>query len=159
MRRIRLLQLVVVAACVGMVSTGCFSLQKAAQVEVQVTDTSITILKPTGGLQRGGETVLKIDNYAERPVNLVLAETNASPKDLPKKLIDAVTPRDDSRIVAITSRIDKVGVKYTYGAIPGPDPKVATMHVYLKPGRRYLLFDKLGGYEHGVAIALVPPGK
>jgi hypothetical protein len=135
---------------------GC-GIQKAARVEVQVLDNQIVLLKPADGLQRGGETVLKIDNYAQHPVNMVLAETDATAATLPHKLIDAVTPRDDSRIVAMTSRVDKAKVTFAYGAIPSPAPRIATLHVYLKPGKRYLLFDKLGGYARGIALVLVPP--
>ena len=141
------------------VSSGCLALTKAAQVDVQVLDGSIVLIKPTGGVQHGGETVLKIENFAQRPVNMVLVQTSLPAARLPKKLIDAVSARDDSRIVGVTSAIDKVGVAFVYGAIPQPSPKVATLHVYLKPGKRYLLFDKLGGYAHGVALSFVVPDK
>jgi hypothetical protein len=101
---------------------------------------------------------LKIDNYSHRPVNMVLAETTIPPKQLPAKLVDADNLRDDGRIVGITSRIDKVGVAYQFGAIPQAAPKIARLHVYLKPGKRYVLFDKLDdGYKHGVAIVLTVP--
>jgi hypothetical protein len=147
------------AVCALAASSGCLALTKAAHVEVQVLDGSIVLIKPTGGIQHGGETVLKIDNFAQRPVNMVLVETSLPAKRLPKKLVDAVSARDDKRIVGITSQISKVGVAFVYGAIPQASPKVATLHVYLKAGKRYLLFDKLGGYEHGVALAFVVPAK
>ena len=57
----------------------------------------------------------------------------------------------------MTSRVDKAKVTLAYGAIPQPSPSVVTLHVYLKPGTHYLLFDQLGGYAHGVALVLVPP--
>ncbi|HEX3807541.1 MAG TPA: hypothetical protein VHV52_12260 [Gaiellaceae bacterium] len=153
-------RLLVVAGgiCMTLSVSGCFSIPRAAHVEVQVQDGSVTLLKPVGGLQHSGETVLKIDNYSERPINMVLAETTLPPSQMPAKLVDANTPRDDSRIVGITSRVDKVGVAYEFGAIPQAAPKVATLHVYLKPGKRYVLFDKLDeGYKHGVTIVLVAP--
>ena len=147
------------AALLGMsiCVSGCLSIPKAAKVEVQVQDGSVTLYKPVGGLQRGGETVLKIDNYATHSVNMVLAETNAPLDRLPAKLVDATSGRDDSQIVGMTSRLDKAGTVYQYGAIPQPSPKVATLHVYLKPGKRYVLFDKLGGYANGMAIVLTVP--
>lgn len=141
----------------GVLSAGGCAIERAAQVEVQVLDGQIVLIKPTGGLQRGGETVIKIDNFATRPVNMVLARTTAPANHVPQKLVDAVSPRDDDRIVAMTSRVDKVGVQYQFGAIPQPSPRVVKLHVYLKPGQRYLLFDKLGGYAHGMVIVLVPP--
>lgn len=153
MRRLLLLG---AAACVAMTASGCLSLERAAQVEVQVLNDRIVLFKPAEGLQRGGETVLKIDNYANHPVNMVLAETTAPARRIPQKLIDAVSPRDDDRIVAMTSVVDKATVFINFGA-PAPAPRVARMHVYLKPGKRYLLFDKLGGYAQGIAIVLVPP--
>jgi hypothetical protein len=153
---IRRLALVLLAACGVLSASGC-ALQRAAQVELQVLDGQIVMIKPSGGLQRGGETVIKIDNFAPRPVSIVLAKTDAPANHVPKKLVDAVSPRDDDRIVAMTSRVDKVGVAYQYGAIPQPSPRVVKLHVYLKPGQRYLLFDQLGGYAHGMVIALVPP--
>lgn len=143
-------------ACAVLVAAGC-SIPKAAQVDVQVVDGHIVLVKPAGGLQRGGETVLKIENYADHPVDIILAETSLPATRLPKKLVTAVTTRDDHRIVALTSRIDKAKVTFAYGAIPQPAPRVVSLHVYLKPGRRYLLFDALGGYAHGVWLALVPP--
>jgi hypothetical protein len=158
MKRLAGQALLVAAAVAGAIAlSGCLALRKAAHVEVQVLDNRIVLIKPAGGLQRGGETVLKIDNYAQTPVNMELAETTAPADRIPQKLVDAVTPRDDSRIVAITSRVDKVGTSLQYGAIPQPSPRVVTMHVYLKPGKRYLLFDKLGGYARGVVLVLVAP--
>jgi hypothetical protein len=138
-------------------ASGCLALHKAAHVEVQVTDTRIVLYKPSDGLERGGETVLKIDNYAQHPVNMILAKTTLSAAQLPPSLLDAVTARDDSRIVAMTSRVDKAGITLAYGAIPNPSPKVVSLHVYLEPGKRYLLFDKLGGYKHGLALVLNVP--
>lgn len=152
---IRFAQLPFLVAAAALLLSGC-GIQKASHVEVQVLDNGITLLKPSDGKLRGGETVLKIDNLSHSPVNMVLAETDATAATLPRKLVDAVTPRDDSRIVAMTSRVDKAGVTFAYGAIPNPAPRIATLHVYLKPGRRYLLFDKLGGYIRGVALVLVP---
>lgn len=155
---IRRLALAALAVAAVLSASGC-AIEKAQQVELQVLPDKIVLIKPADGLERGGETVLKIDNFAPHPVNMVLAETTAPVGRVPQKLVDAVSPRDDDRIVAMTSQVDKVGVVYQYGAIPQPSPKVASLHVYLKPGRRYLLFDKLGGYAHGVVIALTPPSK
>ena len=146
-----------VAVCGAITCSGCLALRKAQQVEVQIQNTSIQLFKPAGGLQHGGETVVKIDNYANRPINMILAETNAPLDRLPQKLIDAVNPRDDSQIVGMTSRMDKAKIVLELGAIPSPSPRVATMHVYLVPGRRYVLFDKLGGYAQGIAIVLNVP--
>jgi hypothetical protein len=153
MRRVLLLA---VAACAVISLTGCMTIRKAEHVEVQVLDDRVVLVKPANGLQRGGETVLKIMNFGQSPVNMVLAETTAVPTAIPASLVDAVSPRDDDRIVAMTSRVDKAGVSLSFG-FPAPAPKVVSLHVYLKPGKRYLLFDKLGGYAHGVALTLVPP--
>lgn len=141
----------------GVLSMSGCTIQKAVQVDVQVLDGSMVLVKPTNGLTRGGETVVKIENYSQRPVNVILAETTLPAKQLPKKLVNALSPRDDSRIVGMTSRIGKAKVTFAYGAIPQPAPQVSSLHVYLKPGKRYLLFDALGGYAHGVSLVLEPP--
>lgn len=143
------------ALAAALVLSGC-GIPTAAHVEVDVLDTKMVLVKPANGVLRGGETVIKLENYASHPVNVVLAETPLHAAQLPAALVDAVSPRDDRRIVAMTSRVDKVGVTFAYGAIPNPLPRIASLHVYLKAGKRYLLFDKLGGYRNGIALQLSP---
>lgn len=146
--------LVVLAAVLSL--AGC-AIPMATQVEVQVLDNRIVVVKPSNGRLPGGEAVIKIDNYATHAVNMVLAKTSLPAARLPTRLVDAVSPSADSRIVAMTSRVDKVGVTLAMGAFPNPLPRIALLHVYLEPGKRYLLFDSLrGGYKRGIALQLIP---
>lgn len=149
--------LVIAAVLAAAVSLAGCAIPMASQVEVQVLDNRIVVVKPSSGHLPGGETVIKIDNYAAHDVNIVLAKTSLPATRLPAHLVDAVSPSADSRIVAMTSRVDKVGVTLAMGAFPNPLPRIAVMHVYLQPGKRYLLFDALhGGYRHGIALPLTP---
>jgi len=136
---------------------GCVSVPKAAQVELQIQDDGIVLVRPTGGeLVQSGETVITILNYSSAEREFVLAETDASPESLPTALVEAISARDDDRIVAMTPPMDEVGDTTLLG-IPQQLATVTSVHVHLAAGERYLLFDRLGGYDDGIAIELIPP--
>lgn len=149
-------RLVFPAALVAALSLAGCGIPEASHLEIQVADHGMVLLKPGNGIVRSGETVIKIENYATHPVNMILAQTQLPATRLPRRLIDAVSPSDDGRIIAMTSRVDKAGVTLAMGAFPSPLPRIAELHVYLQAGKRYMLFDKLGGYRDGVAFRFKP---
>ena len=77
-----------------------------------------------------------------------------SPQSIPKQVLDAYSDRDDSRVVAVTGVMRPAKIGLIFGALPQPQPTEARLHVYLRRNTPYLLFDRLGGFRHGIALKI-----
>jgi hypothetical protein len=146
-----------VAAAVVFSLSGCLGIPEAAQLELEVYDDRIELVRPREGISASGETVITLRNYSNAEIELVLAETDAAADELPEPLVVAISPRDDDRIVAMTPPMEQVGSTTRLG-LAQPLPSLASMHVYLEAETRYLLYDRLDGFDEGIAIELIPPG-
>lgn len=107
-----------------------------------------------------GETIIKIANDSAEAHRIVLAHVDqhqATPRRLPRSLIEADAARDDERILGMTSELEPKEVIQAGGGF-GHRIARATFHVHLQPDRTYVLFDVYGGLERGVFIRLVPGG-
>lgn len=154
MRRLRLAALAVLLLALAVAGSGCGVRLTAVQLKVDVSDGSMRLIKPESGRYAGGEVVITIDNNTDQRRQFTLAETDAAPKRIPQGILDAYSDRDDHRVVAVSGVMRPETVELAFGALPQPQPTEVKLHVYLRPGKRYLLFDRLGGYRQGLAIAL-----
>lgn len=146
------LALLLLALAAG--ASGCDLHLRAVQLKVDVSDGSMRLIKPTDGRYGGGEVVITIVNNTDQKRQFTLAETDATPKRIPHGILDAYSDRDDSRVVAVSGVMRPASVELAFGALPQPQPTEVKLHVYLRPGKRYLLFDRLGGYRTGLALPL-----
>lgn len=108
-----------------------------------------------GDAQRltGGETVLTIQNRSIRERQIVLARLGDL-ETIPDELLAAETAKEDSRILGMTHVLAPATTDE-----PVPEPDSTRFHVYLAPGERHVLFDRLGGFDDGLVLTFVPGGK
>ncbi|HET7568148.1 MAG TPA: hypothetical protein VFJ91_09175 [Gaiellaceae bacterium] len=152
--RLRLAALALLLLALAAGASGCGLRLRAVQLKVDVSDGSMRLIEPTSGRYAGGEVVITIVNNTDQRRQFTLAETDAAPKAIPHGVLDAYSDRDDSRVVAVSGVMRPASVELAFGALPQPQPTETKLHVFLHPGKRYLLFDRLGGYRHGLALPL-----
>ncbi|HET7572620.1 MAG TPA: hypothetical protein VFJ77_08125 [Gaiellaceae bacterium] len=152
--RLRLGLLAAVLAALAATASGCGVRLEAVQLKVDVTDGSMRLVKPESGRYAGGEVVITIVNNTDQRRQFTLARTDASPKHLPRDVLDAYSDRDDKRVVAVSGVMRAASVELAFGALPQPRPTETKLHVYLHEGDQYVLFDRLGGYRNGLALKL-----
>jgi len=150
--------LVAVFAAVVCCSSGCDLHLEAVQLKVDVSDGSMRLIKPANGVYRGGEVVITIVNDTDQKRQFTLARTSSSAKAIPKKILDAYSDRDDSRVAAVSGVMRPSKIVLAFGALPEPQPTQTKLHVYLHANTPYLLFDRLGGYRNGLALRLDAKG-
>jgi hypothetical protein len=157
MRQARWIAAAAAVLCAVTTLAGCIGVPKAAKATFDVTDTAVTISAPDGGrLDGSGETVILLRNFTKAKRQLVLVEGAFAADNLPSSVLDANRASDDKRIVAISSKMGKVKVVASFGT-PQPDPTTTRLHVYLRAGRTYTLFDQLGGYRQGMLLTFTVP--
>jgi ABC-type branched-subunit amino acid transport system ATPase component len=152
--KLRLAGIAVLLAVASALASGCGLQLRAEQLEVDVSDGTMRLIKPLDGKFRGGEVVITIMNNTDARRQFTLAETGAAPANLPGDIVNAYSYRDESKVVAVTGVMRPAEIELIFGAIPQAQPTVSRLHVYMHPGRPYLLFDRLGGYRQGIALRL-----
>lgn len=145
-----------VVAGAALVGSGCGVQLRAEELKVEAGDGSIRIVEPDDGRVSSGEIVITIVNQTSERRQFTLARGDAAPAKIPEELVDAYSYRDDSDIVAVTGVMRAAEVELQFGSIPRPVPTETKLHVHLRSGTSYLLFDRLGGYRHGYALRLEP---
>lgn len=130
---------------------------KAARATVLIRDHEIVYTGPADEAALvGGETVLTLRNDGTQRHRIVLAETDVAPDRLPAKLRTARQMRDDARIKGVTKDLKPKEAALAGGGL-GFILDADSFHVYLRPGRTYLLYDSLaGGVANGVHLAFLP---
>ena len=156
MSRGRYIVLATLLAGVALLGSGCGLQLEAVQLEVRLDDTGFVLVKPASGSFPGGETVITIQNITAQKRQFTLAQTSASPKQIPTKLVAALSYQDDGQVAAVTGVMRAAQLQSQFGLVPQLQPTEEKLHVYMAPGKPYLLFDRLGGYKHGVALRLQP---
>lgn len=135
-------------ACAGVVLD-------APNVTLLVRDADIVYASNAdAGRLVGGETVLELRNDGQMERRLVLAKLPAGVSRVPPEVRDADDVRDDSRIVAMTRTLKAKESTLAAGGL-GFKIDGASMHVYLSPGGRYVVFDTLGD----AVELIVEPGR
>lgn len=155
MRGLRPLLAGAVIAALACGAAGCVPLD-AAQLTVNVTSKGVTLQPPPLGYH-GGETVITIQNFTAARQQFVLAQTSMNPAQFPSKLAHALTPSADPLVVDVSAQLPPGRAGFS-GLIPIVTPGTATLHDYLAPGKRYVLFDRLGTRRYRTLyLVIVPP--
>lgn len=145
----------VASLCLLLVTgAGCSVKLRAVQLKVDVNDDAMKLIKPESGRYAGGEVVITIVNNTAAKRQFTLVRTDASPQNLPAHVLAAFSDRDDSRVVAVTGVMRAAKIGLIFGALPQPEPTEVKLHVYLHTNTPYLLFDRLGGFRHGIALRI-----
>jgi hypothetical protein len=135
-------------ACAGVVLD-------APNVALLVRDTDIVFASNADAARLvGGETVLELRNDGQQERRLVLAKLAAGDARVPPEIRDADDVRDDSRIVAMTRTLEAKESTLAAGGL-GFKIDGASMHIYLAPGARYVVFDTIGD----AVELIVEPGR
>lgn len=143
----------VAAVVLALALAGCGVPLRADQVVIYAQpDEGIHVVEPVAG-PRGGETVIRIENYTPAERQFVLARTDAAVDALPADLAGARKPSDHEAVVAVTEEMEPVERDFA-GVLPYDVPSVKTLHVHLRPGQRYLLFDRLNPAADGSWLEL-----
>lgn len=153
----RALVLLLALPAIAFVSSGCSLQLRAIRVKVEVDNGAMRLLSPSSGRFHGGEVVITVVNFTDAKRQFTLARVSG-PQNIPKHVLDAYSYRDDSRVVAVSGVVRPAKVVLAFGALPEPQPTQTTLHIYLHENVTYLLFDRLGGYRHGLALRLRPSG-
>lgn len=145
-----------IVALIGMLQTGCGVVLNAPEVSVLVRDDRIVYVGGEADAARlvGGETVLRVSNDSGQPRQIVLARLGTSSR-IPDELLKIESPRDDRRVLGMSHELEPKKSTFASGGF-GYEFDTATFHVYLAPDEHYVIFDRLGGYEDGVLLELVP---
>ena len=134
-------------------SSACSVSLRAEQVKVRVNNDTMLLDLPKDRAIKSGEVVITIENYTYAKRQIVLAKTDLEPGALPDKLATALTGQDHKDVVAVTAVMRSAKTELV-GILPGTVPSVITLHVNLKRGESYLLWDRLGGLPTGQALRL-----
>jgi hypothetical protein len=143
-------------AGVALLGSSCSVQLEAVQLEVRLDDTGFVLAKPASGSFRGGETVITIMNVTSQKRQFTLAQTSAKPTQIPTSILNAFSYQDDARVAAVSGVMRGARLQSQFGLVPQLQPTEEKLHVYMQPGKPYLLFDRLGGYKHGVVLRLQP---
>lgn len=135
--------------------SGCGVQLGAEHVTVAIRDGEMQLVEPADREIRAGEVVLRIENFTFDRRQVVLARTTSPPDQLPERLATALRGRDDPAVVAVSGRM-RPAKTVVAGFLPTTAPAVDALHIHLRPGERYLLWDRLGGLQEGLALALEP---
>ena len=135
---------------------GCGVVLDAPKVSLLVREDQIVYVGGSGDEAKlvGGETVLRVSNDSGDTRQIVLARLGQT-SSIPLELLEAESPRDDERILGMSHELEPKKSTFASGGF-GYEFDTASFHVYLAPGDRYVLFDRLGGYEDGVVLEFVP---
>lgn len=126
----------------------------APDVSVLVGDNRIVYADANDEQQLvGGETVLHIANDSSHERQVVLARLDAA--TVPAELRAAESPREDERILGMTHVMQPKEAQFAAGGL-GYKIDTSSFHLYLAPGQRYVLFDRLRGVDEGVVLEIVP---
>jgi hypothetical protein len=134
-------------------SSGCSVELRAEQVQVRIDNASMKLDLPKDRPIKSGEVVIKIENYTYAKRQIVLARTTLDPGALPQKLATALRGQDHKDVVSVTAVMRSAKTELV-GILPGTVPSVTTLHVNLKRGESYLLFDRLGGLAAGQSLRI-----
>jgi hypothetical protein len=145
---------VALLAAAAAVTSGCSLQLRAVQLKIEVDAGSMRLISPVSGIFHGGETVITIVNTTSERRQFTLAQTALPPARLTTSLLDAFSYRDNSEVVDVTGVMRGSKVQLVFGAIPQAVPTQTRLHVYLRAGEPYLLFDRLGGYKSGLALRI-----
>jgi hypothetical protein len=148
------LRAAVAAAVLAVLLSGCKLQLRAETLKIEVDDDGMRLVEPADGRFHGGETVIEIVNGTSSKRQFTLARTAAPVQALPHGILTAYSYRDDSQVVAVTGVLRAAELQLQFGSIPRPQPTKTKIHVFLHADTPYLLFDRLGGYRHGVALEL-----
>lgn len=153
-RSIGLLLVAVIAASLS----ACGVVLNAPEITFIVRDDRIVYSGPQDREALvAGEAKLILRNDGEQFHRIVLARFDSEgPAQLPSSMATAEFPRDDERILAITKDLEPKEATFAGGGI-GYRIDEAQLHVHLRPGEQYILFDSLNrGADRGVYLELVP---
>lgn len=149
----------ILAAMIAALSlTGCGVTWDAPEVSLTVRRDDIVYTQPSGPQKlTGGETLIEVGNSSNAPREVILAHVPEGDR-IPEGIIEAESAREDDRIVGYSRVLDAQDVGFGSVAGLGRSTERATFHVYLEPGERYVVFDRLAAPD-GPAIWLRPgPG-
>lgn len=92
----------------------------------------------------GGETILVVRNSSDVHRQIVLAHVGSAggSDDIPEGIREAELARDDDRILGMSLELDPEETDFSAGGF-GKKTASTRFHVYLRPGDRYVLFDRL----------------
>jgi len=150
-RGLKRLALVALAALV--VAPGCGVRLGAEHATVRLRDDKMELAIPTARAVRSGEVVITVENYTFTRRQVVLARTDQQPPALAPRLATAARGRDDEAVVAVTGTM-RSATRTIAGFLPTTVPSKQNLHVHLRPGEQYVLFDRLGGLDKGLYLTL-----
>lgn len=145
---------VAAAVIASLLLPGCDVQLTAEQITVRLEQQGASLLDATGRF-RGGEMVITVENYTGNRRRPVLVETDLPPEQLPDEIVEATSAQADDAVVAVGGLMQPAKATIV-GFEPVTEPSVVKLHVYLKPGSRYLLVDGRGGHDEGLSIELMP---
>lgn len=146
------------AALVAGSLSGCGVVLDAPEVTLLVRDNAIVFSGPQDrDALVAGEVKLVIRNDGANEHRVVLAQiATTRPEQLPRSMAKAEFARDDDRILAVTKDLKPKEATFAGGGL-GYKIDSARMHVHLRPGEPYVLFDSLKrGSLEGVFLRFVP---
>ena len=105
----------------------------------------------------GGETVLVVRNSSEEHRLIVLAHVGPAegPSVIPEGILQAELARDDDRILGMSRELEPEETDFGAGGF-GKKTDSTRFHVYLRPGDRYVLFDRLSLDDDPLVVWLEP---
>lgn len=145
-----------VLSAAAVLLSACGVVFDAPEVTLLVRDEGIVYVGGSGDAERvvGGETVVRVSNDSSEPREVVLARLGEQ-RTIPQQLLEAESPRDDDRILGISPVLEPKESSFESGGF-GYEYDTASFHVYLAPGERYVVFDRLGGSPSEVRLDIVP---
>lgn len=134
-------------------TAGCGVVFDAPNVSLLVRDNRIVFAAAEDREELvGGETVLRVANDSSHERQIVLARLDAG-SSIPAEVLGAKTPREDDRILGMSHVMEAKEAQFATGGF-GYTIDTASFHLYLAPGQRYVLFDRLGGLDDGVVLEI-----
>lgn len=122
-----------------------------------MTKTGMAVVTPKSHQIRTGEVVITVENYTGSKRQPVLLRTKLTVDQLPQSLVSAPAESTDSAVVMIGGVMEKAKAEII-GFLPVTEPSTAKLHVFLRAGEHYLLFDALGGQPEQMNLSVVPHG-
>lgn len=151
----RMVRGAVLVVCASLALAGCGVVYDAPDVTILVQEQGIVYNHPDDVHRLvGGETVLHVENDSGAHRQVVLARLGDR-TTIPPELLEAESPRDDGRIVRMSHVMDPKESTFESGGF-GYKIDSASFHVYLAPGERYAVFDRLSGLDDRMILTFVP---
>lgn len=154
-----MLRLPICMVALALLTSACGVVLDAPKITLIVDGDEIVYAQAEGEAEVvGGETVLVVRNSSDAHRQIVLAHVGSDDgtQEIPEAVLEAETAREDARILGMSLVLDPEETDYTADGF-GKKTDSTKFHVYLRPGDRYVLFDRLSLDDEPV-VAWLEPG-